>query len=67
MDLVKVVGVRILFSPKERGLSQEELAHYALLNSRYFGQLESREKNITFKSLAKVCPALNITLTVFSE
>jgi len=67
MDLVKIVGERIRFYRKERGLSQEELAYRASLHSTYIGQLERGEKNATIESLAKVCSALDITLADFFE
>lgn len=62
MDLVKIVGDRIRFYRKERGLSQEELAFRASLHNTYIGQLERGEKNATIESLAKVCAALDISL-----
>lgn len=62
MDLVNVVGETIRSYRKERGLSQEELAHRASLHNTYIGQLERGEKNATIESLAKVCTALDITL-----
>ncbi|MGC7929356.1 MULTISPECIES: helix-turn-helix domain-containing protein [Lysinibacillus] len=61
-DLTKVVGERIRFLRKERGLSQEELAYRASLHNTYIGQLERGEKNATIESVAKVCTALEITL-----
>ncbi|WP_342577309.1 helix-turn-helix transcriptional regulator [Psychrobacillus sp. FSL K6-2843] len=67
MDLVKIVGERIRFYRKERGLSQEELAFRASLHNTYIGQLERGEKNATIESLAKVCAALDITLAVLFE
>jgi len=65
MDLIKVVGERIRFYRKERGLSQEELAYRASLHNTYIGQLERGEKNATIESLAKVCVALDVTLAEF--
>lgn len=61
-DIVQVVGERIRSFRKERGLSQEELAHQASLHSTYIGQLERGEKNATIESLFKVTNALGITL-----
>lgn len=61
-NLTKVVGERIRFLRKERGLSQEELAYRASLHNTYIGQLERGEKNATIESVAKVCAALEITL-----
>ncbi|MFJ7935541.1 helix-turn-helix transcriptional regulator [Sporosarcina sp. FSL K6-1522] len=61
-DIVKVVGERIRSFRKERGLSQEELAHQASLHNTYIGQLERGEKNATIESLLKITNALGITL-----
>ncbi|WP_313236112.1 helix-turn-helix domain-containing protein [Sporosarcina ureae] len=64
-DITKVVGERIRYFRKERGLSQEELAHQASLHNTYIGQLERGEKNATIESLYKVTQALGITLSDF--
>ena len=61
-DIVKVVGERIRNFRKERGFSQEELAHHASLHNTYIGQLERGEKNATIESLYKITNALGITL-----
>lgn len=61
-DLPKRVGERIRSYRKERGLSQEELAHLANLHTTYIGQLERGEKNATLSSVEKVANALGISL-----
>lgn len=61
-DIVKIVGEKIRKFRKERGLSQEELAHQASLHTTYIGQLERGEKNATIESLFKITNALGITL-----
>ena len=61
-DLIKLVGERIRFFRKERGLSQEELAYRAALHNTYIGQVERGEKNATIESLAKISTALDITV-----
>ena len=61
-DLIKVVGERIRFFRKERGLSQEELAYRAALHNTYIGQVERGEKNATIESLTKISAALDITV-----
>ncbi|MFJ7827606.1 helix-turn-helix domain-containing protein [Psychrobacillus sp. NPDC096623] len=61
-DIVKIVGEKIRNFRKERGLSQEELAHQASLHNTYIGQLERGEKNATIESLYKITNALGITL-----
>ncbi|OCS87157.1 helix-turn-helix domain-containing protein [Caryophanon tenue] len=64
-DLTNHIGERIRYYRKERKLSQEELAYRAALHTTYIGQLERGEKNVTLDSLAKVCVALDITLSEF--
>lgn len=66
-DIVKVVGERIRYFRKERGLSQEELAYRASLHNTYIGQLERGEKNATIESLAKISAALDITIAELFE
>ena len=61
-DLIKLVGERIRFFRKERGLSQEELAYRAALHNTYIGQVERGEKNATIESLSKISTALGITV-----
>ncbi|MEK3726200.1 helix-turn-helix domain-containing protein [Paenibacillus sp. FSL H8-0034] len=61
-DVLTLVGERIRNFRKERGLSQEELAHLASLHPTYIGQIERAEKNVTLDSLVKLTGALNITL-----
>ncbi|MFJ9501560.1 helix-turn-helix domain-containing protein [Brevibacillus centrosporus] len=61
-NLPKIVGERLRNIRKERGLSQEELAHLASLHSTYIGQLERGEKNATLESLEKVVGALGVSL-----
>ena len=61
-DLASIVGERIRNYRKERGLSQEELAHRASLHPTYIGQVERGEKNVTLESLEKITTALGVTL-----
>ena len=61
-DLPKVIGERIRNFRKEKGLSQEELAHLSNLHNTYIGQLERGEKNATLESIEKVANALDISL-----
>ena len=46
-------------------MSQEQLAHIAEITPAYLGQVERGVKNITVRTLEKVCNALNITLCEF--
>jgi transcriptional regulator with XRE-family HTH domain len=48
---------------KERGLSQEDLAHKADLHRTYIGMIERAEKNITLENINKIAKALDTTIT----
>lgn len=60
-EIGQIIGERIKQLRKERGWSQEELAHRANINRTYIGELERGEKNATIDSLAKVVNALETT------
>lgn len=60
-EIGQIIGERIKQLRKERGWSQEELAHRANINRTYIGELERGEKNATIDSLAKVVSALETT------
>lgn len=60
-DLAIKLGDRVRRFRKQRGLSQEELAHLASLHPTYIGQLERGEKNPTLETLSKITIALDIT------
>jgi len=47
---------------KEKGLSQEELAHKADLHRTYIGMIERAEKNITLVNIEKIANALEISI-----
>lgn len=65
-DMMRVVGERIRSLRKERGLSQEELAHRAFLHPTYIGQIERAEKKTTtLESLTNIANALEVTLEEF--
>lgn len=61
-SISKVIGEQLRNLRKERGLSQEELAHLASLHPTYIGQVERGEKNITVETLDKITRALEISL-----
>jgi transcriptional regulator with XRE-family HTH domain len=48
---------------KERGLSQEDLAHKADLHRTYIGMIERAEKNITLENINKIAKALEIPIS----
>ena len=47
---------------KEKGLSQEELAHKADLHRTYIGMIERAEKNITLINIEKIANALEVSI-----
>lgn len=61
-NIKEVVGARVRELRKEKGMSQEELAHAANLHPTYIGKLERGERNMSIESLEKATQALGITL-----
>lgn len=64
-DIGKLVGERIRILRQAKGLSQEQLALRAELNTSFLGQVERGEKNPTIITLEKIVKALNITFEEF--
>lgn len=62
------VGARIRYFRHQRGLSQEQLALQAGLNTAFLGHLERGLKSPTITTLEKLVKALNITFEeLFAE
>ncbi|XID90457.1 helix-turn-helix domain-containing protein [Paenibacillaceae bacterium WGS1546] len=61
-DFIKLLGERIRYIRKERGLSQEQLGEKAGLSEKYIGQVERGEKNLTIDSLYKISRGLSLAL-----
>ncbi len=55
-------GERVRETRKEKGLSQEELAHKADLHRTYIGMIERAEKNITLVNIEKIANALEVNI-----
>jgi len=55
-------GERVREIRKEKGLSQEELAHKADLHRTYIGMIERAEKNITLVNIEKIANALEVNI-----
>ncbi len=55
-------GERVREIRKEKGLSQEELAHKADLHRTYIGMIERAEKNITLVNIDKIANALEVNI-----
>lgn len=66
MDLEKNIllkfGLKVRDIRKERGLSQEKLAHKANLHRTYIGMIERAEKNITLLNIEKIATALRVEI-----
>ncbi len=55
-------GEKVREIRKEKGLSQEELAHKADLHRTYIGMIERAEKNITLLNIEKIAKALEVNI-----
>ncbi len=62
MDWQRIVGGNIARWRRERGLSQEEVAHRVGVTVSYFGQIERGQRNPTIGVLARVAEALGVEL-----
>ncbi len=60
-------GERVREIRKEKGLSQEELAHKADLHRTYIGMIERAEKNITLLNIEKIANALEVSIDKLLE
>jgi transcriptional regulator with XRE-family HTH domain len=60
-------GLRVKEIRKNRGLSQEELAHKSNLHRTYIGMIERAEKNITLINIEKLSKALDTPLSKLLE
>jgi len=60
-------GEKVRKIRKEKGLSQEELAHNANLHRTYIGMIERAEKNITLISIERIANALEVKITNLFE
>ena len=58
MKLRAIVARNLRILRKQKGLSQEELAHQAGINRNYVGQIEREEKSPTVDTVEKLCAAL---------
>ena len=66
-EIAKLVGKRVYYYRKARGLTQERLAEKAGVHNTYIGQLERGEKNATIGSLWKVSRALGVPVASLFE
>ena len=60
MDLRRVFASNVLRLRKEKGLSQEELAHLAEINRGYISTLENCEAYVGLEILGRIADVLGV-------
>lgn len=60
MDVVKLFGRNVRDLRRDRGLSQEELAHRADMERSYVSDLERGVRNPSVKALGRLAVALDV-------
>ncbi len=66
-EIVKLVGKRVYYYRKARGLTQAKLAEKAGLHNTYIGQVERGEKNATLDTIWRISRALKVPVTSLFE
>ena len=61
-NILKKFGEKVRKLRREKGISQEELAHQAELHRTYIGMIERAEKNITLINIKKIANALEVNI-----
>lgn len=64
---LKILGERIREKRKEKGFTQEYLAHEASVDRSYMGGVERGERNITFSMLCQIAEALGEDISSFTQ
>lgn len=67
MGIQEDVGNRIKECRNNMGISQESLAHEAVLDRTYITSVERGKRNISIVNLEKITKALNIKLSEFFD
>jgi len=62
MDTKKLIGMRIKEIRRSKGLSQEQLAEKADINSKYLSRMERGTENPTLDMLIKLSKALEVEM-----
>lgn len=62
MDVRVRVGLNLQNARKERGLSQEELAHRAAVHQTYLSGVERGKRNPTIVVLQRIAAVLNLDI-----
>lgn len=66
-EILVQFGKRVRKLRKEKGFSQEELAHRAGLHRTYIGMIERAEKNITLVNIEKIAESLDTKINKLFE
>ncbi|XWN36277.1 MAG: helix-turn-helix transcriptional regulator [Balneola sp.] len=62
-----IIGLTIRELRTKKNYSQEKLAELSSLDMTYISLVETSKRNITVKSLLKICKALDVKLTDFTK
>jgi transcriptional regulator with XRE-family HTH domain len=57
-EILVAIGLVIRKIRKERGFSQEELAHLCQIDRSHMGRIERGERNLAILNLMRICRAL---------
>lgn len=60
LNITKLVGERVRYLRKNRGLTQEQLGEIVQLPQSYIGGIERGEKNISLETLERIIEALDV-------
>lgn len=63
MRIEAQLGMRIVYLRKKKGMSQEDLALEANINTNYLSDLENGRRNPTLRILEKIAIALEIDVS----
>lgn len=67
MDLVQLLGRNMRRLRRERGLSQEQLAHDADMKRSYVSDMERGTRNPSVRALGRIAQALKVPPTALLE
>jgi len=65
MDAAKRVGVNLQRLRRDKGLSQEELAHRADVHQTYLSGVEGGKRNASINVLERIAKALSVDIEEF--
>lgn len=66
-SITEILGQRIRFFRKRKGISQEQLSKLADLHPTYIGQIERGEKNASIETIYKIAQGLQIPIVQLLE